>query len=440
MILLFRQMIKCGFGVIILFHSTCFTCAASGQSFQSLPVVLSASDFLPKSLLTGGNYSVSDRVSNDGFINSYTITSDYGEYTVDGTAQLRTRIHEIKATQAIEELERSDAFVDAMKGTVSGAIEGGKALVKAPVDTSKKAVKGLGRWLGNVGGSFRSDDPDQENALSTMLGYDAVKRAYALEFGVDPYTEFEPFQERLGEIAKASTAGRLITSAAADAATKGTLAGTVLDISSFGKMKDILKDNPPVTLDRINEEKLLAMGISEHQIDAFLKNYNYSPSDEALLVEALRRMGDIKGREIFFTYATAAPDRTTARFMQQRAEMMANYLNNTETGEIIKIGRTAWFLTRTGIVVGHAPIDYLAWTPDAASALDTVDRYVEERDGVKGKELWIEGYVGPVAERSMQDRGWIIKTEVGLAYGLESGVSGRKTGGVAHPPVHKMPH
>ena len=435
-----RQMTKHGFSVAMLFHLSCSTCVAGDPSFQSLPVMLQASDFLPQAQLSGDNYSVSNQVSNDGFTNTYTIASDYGEYVVEGTAQLRTRIHEIKATRAIEELERSDAFVDAMKGSVTGAIEGGKALVKAPIDTGKKAVKGLGRWLGNVGSSFTSDDPDQENAAATILGYDTAKRAYALEFGVDPYTDFEPFQERLGQIAKASTAGSLITSAAADAATKGTVAGTVLDITSIGKMKNILKDNPPATLDRINEEKLLAMGIGEYQIDAFFKNYNYSPSDETLLVEALRRMGDIKGRDIFFSYATAAPDSTTARYMQQRAEMMVNYINDTETGDLIKIGRTAWLLTRTGSVVGLAPIDYLSWTPDAAAALDMVDRYAAERDGIKGKELWIEGQIDPVAERAMWGRDWIIKTDVGLAHRMESGMNGDKPGGVAHPPVHKMPH
>jgi hypothetical protein len=240
MMLFSRHMVKHGFSIAMLFHISYSTCVAGDPSFQSLPVILNAPDFIPQALLTGDNYSVSARVSNDGFTNTYTIVSDYGENTVEGTTQLRARIHEIEATRDIEELERSDAFVDAMKGTVTGAIEGGKALVKAPIDTSKKAVKGLGRWLGNVGSSFTSDDPDQENAVATILSYDAVKRAYALEFGVDPYTDFEPFQERLGEIAKASTAGSLITSAAADAATKGTVTGTVLDITSLGKMKNIL--------------------------------------------------------------------------------------------------------------------------------------------------------------------------------------------------------
>jgi hypothetical protein len=121
MMLFSRQMIKHGFSVAMLFHISYSTCIASDPAFQSLPIILSASDFLPKSLLTGDNYSVSDRVNNDGFTNTYTIASDYGEYTVEGTAQLRTRLHEIEATRAIEELERSDAFVDAMHYASKGS-------------------------------------------------------------------------------------------------------------------------------------------------------------------------------------------------------------------------------------------------------------------------------------------------------------------------------
>ena len=86
-------------------------------------------------------------------------------------------------------------------------VEGGKSLVTSPVETTKSTAKGVGRWQGNVGRSITSDDPHQDNALKTALGHDAVKRGYAIEMGVDPYTDFEPFQKRLGEVARAATAG-----------------------------------------------------------------------------------------------------------------------------------------------------------------------------------------------------------------------------------------
>ena len=86
MTLFSKKTIIQGFVAALSFHVSYSTCVAIDPAFQSLPVVLSASDFLPKTLLAGDNYSVSDRVSNDGFTNTYTIASDYGEYTVEGTA------------------------------------------------------------------------------------------------------------------------------------------------------------------------------------------------------------------------------------------------------------------------------------------------------------------------------------------------------------------
>ncbi|MEA2094734.1 MAG: hypothetical protein U9P11_09250 [Pseudomonadota bacterium] len=169
---------------------------AMDEPFQQLPVVLVASDFLPKSMLSGEGYTVNERVTNDGFQNTYSMKTDYGVLTVASTDELRARIQEVKATRALEKLERSEELKEAAKGAVTGMVEGGKALVTAPVDTTKKAVKGVGRWLGNVGRSITSDDPHQDNVLKTVLGYDAAKRAYAIEMGVDPYTDFEPFNDR----------------------------------------------------------------------------------------------------------------------------------------------------------------------------------------------------------------------------------------------------
>jgi hypothetical protein len=387
---------------------------AAEQPLQKTPVTLSAADLLPKTMLKGEGYSVNSKVTNDGFQNTYSMKTDYGNFSVTGDHALRARIQEIRATRALEELERSDAFKDAVKDTASGMVEGGKALVTSPVETSKGAVKGLGRWMGNVGRSVTSKDPHQENALKVALGHDAVKRAYAIEMGVDPYTDFEPFQKQLGEVARASTAGGLIMSVGADVATSGTMAGTVVTVVSVAGMKDLLMDEPPSTLSRINREKLEKMGVGKIQIDALLKNYNYTPADMTLMVEALNRMGKIKGRDIFVTYATAAPDKVIARYMQQYAEMLANFISNVEPGDIVNIGDEAWLVTRSGKLIGAFPIDYLAWTAE----VDGAERAASEgtaKLNVKSKELLIEGQVGPVAAKALKARGWKVSENVELA-------------------------
>ncbi len=384
------------------------------QPLQKTPVTLEAADLLPKAMLSGEGYTVNDRVSNDGFQNTYSLKTDYGDFSVTGNHALRARIQEIRATKALEELERSDAFKDAVKDTAGGMVEGGKALVTSPVDTTKGAVKGLGRYLGNVGRSVTSKDPHQANALKTALGHDAVKRAYAIEMGVDPYTDFEPFQERLGEVARAATAGGIVMAVGADVATSGTMAGTVVTVTSLASMKDVLKDEPPSTLSKINRKKLEKMGIGKAQIDALLKNYNYTPADMTLMVEALTRMGNVKGRDLFVIYATAAPDKVIAQYMQQYAEMLANYITQTERGDIVTIEDEAWLLTASGKLVGAFPIDYLSWTAGVDGAERVASEGAEKR-GVKAKVLLLEGQAAPATRKALEARGWQISENVQLA-------------------------
>ena len=185
-------------------------------------------------------------------------------------------------------------------------------------------------------------------------------------------------------------------------------------VTSLAGMKEILKDEPPSSLSRINRKKLEAMGLGKTQIDALLKNYNYSPMDMTLMVEALKRMGDIKGRDLFVTYATAAPDRVIARYMQQYAEMLANYITGNERGDIMTIDDEVWLMTRSGKLVGAFPLDYLGWTAEVDGAERAASEGAQKK-GVKGKALLIEGQVSPEARKAFEARGWSVKENVQLA-------------------------
>jgi hypothetical protein len=143
-----------------------------------------------------------------------------------------------------------------------------------------------------------------------------------------------------------------------------------------------------------------------------------------LMVEALNRMGKIKGRDIFVTYATAAPDKVIARYMQQYAEMVANYISNVESGDIVNIGDEVWLITRSGKLVGAIPVDYLAWTAE----VDGAEREASEgaaKHSVKSKELLIEGQVGPAAAKALKARGWKVSENVELAAQKSAGTAGK---------------
>jgi hypothetical protein len=77
--------------------------AFAQQSYEPAPV-LSASKILPPELLSGPNHRVQERVTNDGYLNTYQIDSKFGTFTAISTAVLRKRIGEINAMVVMEKV------------------------------------------------------------------------------------------------------------------------------------------------------------------------------------------------------------------------------------------------------------------------------------------------------------------------------------------------
>ncbi len=63
--------------VLIVVLTCCFTAvqAAEAPPFQKAPFVFQTDKILPADLLSAANYRVSNRVLNDGFINTYTLST-----------------------------------------------------------------------------------------------------------------------------------------------------------------------------------------------------------------------------------------------------------------------------------------------------------------------------------------------------------------------------
>src|SRR5215470_8169706 len=77
---------------------------ASAQQGYENPAVLSASKILSPELLSGPNFRVQEKVTNDGYLNTYQIDSKFGTFTAVSTAMLRKRIGEINAMVVMEEV------------------------------------------------------------------------------------------------------------------------------------------------------------------------------------------------------------------------------------------------------------------------------------------------------------------------------------------------
>jgi hypothetical protein len=231
----------------VLLGLTFSVSAEEAPPFQKMPITLSAAKTLPEDLQKGPNFQVDDAIINDGFINTYYLQTDYGKLKIVSDDLYLERINELRALEHMEKLEQTDEFGNALKKGVKAPLNTVKSIVTEPVDTVKAIGSGISNWVSDIGDSIVSDDPNQAGVFSTAIGYAAAKRAFAYEYGINPYTDFQPVQDKLAEIARANVVGGLTPKIAFGLIKKPV--GTVLSVTATAdSMKKMARDKSPEEL------------------------------------------------------------------------------------------------------------------------------------------------------------------------------------------------
>jgi len=383
--------------------------AQVAQDFE-MPPVLRASEVLPGVSLVGPNYRIEASVHNDGYKNRYSLTTPYGPLTVEGTDMLMIRLKELKAIQHMEELKLTKAYGDAFKNAAKGPLRTAKELVTNPLDTAKGTVTGVHKWFDNIGHSvLGKGSKEEEGTIKTILGFDSVKRKFAYEFGVDPYSSNEPLQERLNEISWAAFAGGM-TVRVAFTAIPGA-AGLAVSGSGFvDGMNKLVRDKTPAELKELNEGKLKAMGVHESLADVFLEHPKYSPSKKTYLVGALDRMGGVGGRDVLIREASLVEEESVAFFTQRRAEMLAGYhVNIAPVARLVRVVNASFAQRKDGTIIGVFPLDHVPWTRSVSRNVTVAVRAINKLPNFTGVELWLAGTVSPLARRNLEAMGFRVK-------------------------------
>jgi hypothetical protein len=393
--------------------------AQTNSQFDRIPMELQAADVLPKALLSGPNYRVQAMVKNDGVMNTYGLETSGGTLRVESTAYLLMRIGELNAMQKMEEMEKTEVFKDALVKSAKGPINTAKGLVTEPVETVKGVATGIGNWFTDVGRSITSDDPHQPGVLSTAVGYAPVKRAFAYDLGVDPYTDYEPLQDKLSGIAQVAFAGGLTPKLAFAALQKpAPTASVVLRVTSTAdSMRKLVRDKSPAELESINDEKLKAMGVPGDLRKEFLRNPAFNPQEETLLVGELASMQNVGGRELVIATAAQVTQPSIARQRRLQVQMMSQYVaTEKRQARIVVLSGSPFLLTAEGVIAGLFPLDHLAWTPALQRKVDAVQADVDAMAGIKGKQLWIEGTFTDAARQNLKALGWQLRENTGMIW------------------------
>jgi hypothetical protein len=390
--------------------------ATADVSYEK-PPVFEAKRILPAKLLKSPYHSVGSKVLNDGQMNQYTIKSKFGTVTADSTAELKIRVDEMRALAAMERVSNSEQFTRQLKEGGKNVVAGAKALVTRPVDTVTGAIAGIGALAGRAGDALMGDPPSdaEDSGIEKVIGFSSIKRDYAAEFHIDPYSTNPLLQKRLEEIAWYGYSGK-ITASAVSAAIPGGVGVFVSAAKTSDWLEGIPVQTPPSELRKANREKLAGMGVSTDVIDLFLGNTVYSPVLQTKLVQALARMNGTADRSNFVKFAVLARNGNVAFFRARQAEMYANLNKIMPVERFVKVGTNAAARLADGTVVFCLPMDYLAWTENNARLAEALDRQVKALPDVRGKEIRIAGGISKNARKALEDLGWkVLDNQQGLS-------------------------
>jgi len=407
-----ERSILIGLLVAMCLWGTVFAPAAISQDLQRAPIILRASAVLPGDLLSGPNYTVREMVRNDGFVNVYEIDTQYGPLKIESTVLLLKRINELRALSKIEELKGTDVYLKAAKNAALGPVRTATGVVTDPLGTASGIVTGIGNFFGKAGDAITSSSPDKDKTLNSILGQSAFKRELAYQFGIDPYTSYEPLQKALNDLAWTSAVDGL-TAKAAFMAIPGAVGVVVGYSGTADTTRTLVRDKTPPELDKMNRARLHDMNVVDPLAGMFLSSTSYDPQEKTLLVGALAGMTGVKDREIFVESAAIDCEESVALFMRVRAEMMGQYFEKTgNVDRFVSAGGVPVLLTKNGVILGIFPLDHVAWTAGFAKKEMGVSDAIQKMPGVKGKELWVTGTIDPVARKALEDGGWKVEDRV----------------------------
>ena len=383
-----------------------FTHSPTTAEYET-PSVLDARAILAPDVRKGKHHTVLDEVVPFRYTHRFRIASPYGQFEAYGEDMLRTRIQEIQAIATM------DAEVNDLHGLAAGAKHAILSpftfvlnLFTEPTETILTIPKGMWRMatrIGEMSTGKRGKLEDTKN--EELIGLSGIKREVADYFGVDVYSSNRVLQEKLNSLSWAGYAGH--TAVGLATIPIGGPAGAVLTGTSFSTtIGEILRNQAPEELRRLNRERLKIMNVDDSLIEAFLKHPWYSPRHETVLVQALFEMYTVNNRQAFVAVATSAAFEEEALFFQRMAEMLFSYHRNVKPlHEIVVIeDRLLMGLTRNHTLVGVLPVGYLPWRAELAEAVETVTNWKATRH-VENVELWIAGKPTPRAYRELRAKG-----------------------------------
>jgi hypothetical protein len=349
------------------------------QSGYEAEPVLKAKDLVAPELLKGPNFTVDERVPVVGFLARFTVRSEFGTFDVHGIHMLQVRVPEIYALAQLDKMSKTQEFADAAAKAAARPVTSAANMIVNPVETIEGLPGGVSRLFDRIklggesiaaaatasgqSGEQKAADVSQRVGSITVdaLGFEKERRDLAKSLGVDPYTSNPVLSKKLTDMAWVAFSGRFGIQAAMSVFVPGSSVMSVVTITNSS-----VYDSPPGDLINAAQAIFAQTGASDAQVQALLKNSQYTLSVLTAVALGIQRLQGVNGLPSVIDFAAAAKTQDETRLVAGAVNMLARYHEGTQRVAQVTAPGPIIARTVTGALLVPAPVDYVAWTQRTA--------------------------------------------------------------------------
>ena len=337
----------------------------------------------------------------------YVFTTPWGEFSAIGDGMMRQRQCELAALGQLQQVTEFRLFNRALAEAGISPIKFAGELIVNPLGTLGNTLSGIGSLFGQVGSGAHNAGKYESDPMADLTGASRKKRELAVKLGVDPYTDFQPLQQRLTQLSAAAATGGLVVSGAL-MAIPGVGGIIVSNTATSANLGNAARDNTPAQLLDLNRAKLLAMGVDRNLAETVPAQPQLHPARR----DGGRRFaGGSPGPGPRGVHSRARRQSAGAMppiFMRRQAEMLSDYQNKTRaiTGFVALGGFP--FVTTAGGVLGLLPLDALSWTQGTDKAMRDITASLRSASPGGRGQMRITGQATPLAKQKLQGLGWTL--------------------------------
>ena len=374
------------------------------------PDEVASADFIVPALQTGPNHTVSAVAVSDGFQNTYTVSSKYGEFPATGIADLKRRISEVDALAYLEAVSRADIFVAGLRDAgveTASAIAG---VFTSPVKTVQGIPGGVERVFAGARRGFGltkrlfqgkpdsdSIEPKDFRELNYLVGNS--EREWAEELKTDPYTTNMKLRETVSSMSVVEFVGGLPVNIALPM-------GAGLAVGVLGDESEIYKQSAQA-LEIKNRACLDTLGVSAEDIDAFINADYLTPTTQTAFCNALSRLEGIDNANKLAAMFANNSSFEASDFLLETVNLLAWYNTEVEdvpaVAEIVIDDGLPYAITDEGTTLVMLPADNLLWT-------DVVESRMADIKTEEDKSIWVLGQASAIANQQLKKAGWMVMT------------------------------